>query len=130
MRFPAPDQARLDVTDLALEDYFDFVNAVNDGHSVEARASFDIDWNGGDKHVTYGREAQGFVGEFIEGTATIEWSAHTEDGFSYQSDDEDTSTTVFAAVGRERNGVLLHDDDDDDDAHNRDDAHGHRDSDD
>jgi hypothetical protein len=33
VRFPARDQARLDVSDLELEDYFDFVNAVNDGRS-------------------------------------------------------------------------------------------------
>jgi len=130
VRFPAHGQARLDVSDLALEDYFDFVNAVNDGRSVEARASFDIDWNGGDKHVTYGSLAQGFVGEFIEGTATIEWSAHSDDGFSYKSDDEDTSTTVFAAVGRERNGVLLHENEDDEDGRDEHDhARGHRDTD-
>ncbi len=108
-------RADYELHNVRLEDYFNLQNALLDGASAEAEASFQIEWQGGGRHLAYGRRSQGFLGQFIEGTATIEWSAHNDRGFSYRSDDEDTSTTVFAAVGRERNGVFLREADDDDD---------------
>jgi len=38
--------------------------------------------------------------------ATLAWSAE-EEGFKFVSDPEDTSTTVFAEIGQERNGVFF-----------------------
>jgi hypothetical protein len=42
----------------------------------------------------------------IEDSATIQWSAREKD-FRFVSDPEETSTTVFAAIGQEHNGVFF-----------------------
>jgi hypothetical protein len=66
--------------------------------------SYKIRWSEGGSPLTIddgskfhfdGRRTNGF----------ISWSAH-EAGFSFQSDPASTTTTNFALVGRERNGVF------------------------
>jgi len=47
-----------------------------------------------------------FVCTFIEDTATMAWSARRND-FKFVSDPANTSTTIFAEIGRERNGVFF-----------------------
>jgi hypothetical protein len=47
-----------------------------------------------------------FDAQLIVDTATMGWSAHTKD-FKFESDPANTSTTIFAAIGRERNGVFF-----------------------
>jgi len=49
-----------------------------------------------------------FAANFIEDTATVGWSSEQE-GFKFVSAPASTSTTVFAEIGRERNGVFFHD---------------------
>jgi hypothetical protein len=48
----------------------------------------------------------GFEGTFVETAATIEWLASDAHVF-FVSDPADTSTTVAAVLGRERNGVFF-----------------------
>jgi hypothetical protein len=48
----------------------------------------------------------GFRGLFKENQATLSWSA-SQTGFSFVSDAANTSTTVFAQLGREANGIFL-----------------------
>jgi hypothetical protein len=98
--------ARLHVEDLELEDYHDIVNALHDGPSVEATASFDVRWSGVTSRFKVRDAAVDFAGQFIEGTASIAWSA-AEDGFSFVSDPADSSTSVVAIIGHERNGVFF-----------------------
>lgn len=54
--------------------------------------------------------AQGYAGQFWQsesaGAATLEWSA-SEAGFSFVSDPAATSSSYFAALGRERNGLFF-----------------------
>jgi hypothetical protein len=47
-----------------------------------------------------------FEGNFLQTHAFIEWSAR-QDGFEFLSDTLDTSETVFAMFGEERNGVFF-----------------------
>lgn len=51
-------------------------------------------------------DAHGCAGEFRTARATVAWSGRTE-GSRYESDPPGRSKTVFAVVGRERNGVFL-----------------------
>ena len=104
---PGGGQARLHVKNLALEDYHDINNALSDGPSIDGRASYRVDWHGGHHKVKIHDASQGFEGDFVEGPATIEWSATNEDGFRFVSDRASTSTTVSALVGKERNGSFF-----------------------
>ena len=49
-------------------------------------------------------EKNRFAGDFIETTASIEWSARKA-GFRFKSDPE--TTNEFSEIGRERNGVFF-----------------------
>jgi len=98
--------ASLDVNGLALFDYFSINNALSDGDAIDATVSYNIRWSEDGTPLTIddgsnfhfrGRQTKGF----------ISWSAH-EAGFSFQSDPASTTTTNFALVGRERNGVFYH----------------------
>jgi hypothetical protein len=99
--------ARLHASNFAIEDYHDVVNALKDGPSLEAVVSFDVQWTGTGKHVKVRDDTNDFGGRYVEGTATIEWSGLTENGQFFQSDPANTSTTLFAEVGKERNGVFF-----------------------
>jgi hypothetical protein len=52
----------------------------------------------------------GFAGDFwvssTSGATTLQWSA-SEPGFSFVSDPAATSSSYFAALGRERNGAFF-----------------------
>lgn len=98
----------MSVTDLEIEDYHDLCNALADGHSVEAEVSFDVEWHDAvaKKRMRNAAADQRFTGLFSQTAATVEWSAH-EDGFEFRSDPAATSTTVYAEVGEERNGVFF-----------------------
>ena len=98
--------ASMTVNNLEIEDYHDLVNALMDGPSVPANVSFHVRWSGVSKRVKTRDETNHFVGSYIEDTATIGWSARRK-GFKFVSDPADTSTTVFAEIGRERNGVFF-----------------------
>jgi len=98
--------ASLDVNDVDIEDYHDLVNALKDGPSVPANVSFHLRWRGVKNRVKVRDETNHFVGNFIEDTASIRWSAR-EKGFKFVSDPANTSTTVFAEIGRERNGAFF-----------------------
>lgn len=48
----------------------------------------------------------GFAGEFIRNAAQMQWSATAGD-FVFESDALGTSSSSFAEIGRERNGVFF-----------------------
>ena len=92
------------VADLAVEDYGNVVNALQDGPSVEATVSFDITWSGVKERVKIRNPSTDFGGEFIRNSATLVWSA-SESGFSFQSNPLGAG---FATIGHERNGSFFH----------------------
>jgi hypothetical protein len=96
------------VRDLEMEDYFNLFNALSDGPSVEAEVSFEVRWDNpiAKKKVRNEAADQRFTGLFTQTRARVEWSAE-EEGFEFHSDPLFTSTTVYAEVGEERNGVFF-----------------------
>jgi hypothetical protein len=94
--------ARMEVNRLALFDYFNLNNALNDGTSVPATASYEVRWTEDGSPLTIDDGANfHFRGRRTKGS--ISWSAH-EAGFSFKS--LKTTHTNFALVGHERNGVF------------------------
>jgi hypothetical protein len=97
------------VSNADVEDYHTLKNALLDGPSDPASVSFVIRWQGVKARVEVNDFDLGFAGQFIEDSATVEWSASIPStGFSFTSDPAATSKTVFAEIGAERNGVFFH----------------------
>lgn len=99
------------INHLEIEDYHDLTNALMDGPSVPANVSFHMRWSGVQKRVHLHDEQKKFDAHLILDTATIGWSALRKD-FRFVSDPANTSTTVFAAIGSERNGVFFENNED------------------
>lgn len=95
--------ASMHVADLDVEDYGNVVNALQDGPSVDASVSFDVDWSGVNERVKIRNSQTDFAGEFIRNTATAVWSA-SESGFSFQADPLGGG---FGTIGHERNGSFF-----------------------
>jgi hypothetical protein len=103
---PGKGRASLVAHDLAVPDYHDFVNSLLGAGSVPAVVSFDVRWHDIQSRRNRNEPDFGFAGEFVVTGASIEWSAR-QTGFSFQSDPASTSSTVYAIVGHERNGVFF-----------------------
>jgi hypothetical protein len=101
--------ATMRVRNADVEDYHTLKNSLLDGPSDPASVSFVIRWQGVQARVAVRDFELGFAGQFIEDSATVEWSARVPStGFSFRSDPATTSKTTFAEIGSERNGVFFH----------------------
>lgn len=90
--------------DVQLYDYVNLAHAFSGAPALgTAKASFEMHFDCPGTPVPVRDEANKFVGEFTQGTASIAWTA-TSSYFSFTSDEESTSRTTFAALGRESNG--------------------------
>ena len=90
-----------------IKDYFNIPNALfGPTPPVPASVSFELRWSGVTKRVHTRDVTNHFVGDYIEDTATIHWTAN-EAGFHFVSDSANPSTTVFAEIGSESNGVFF-----------------------
>jgi hypothetical protein len=98
--------ASMNLSEVEIRDFFTIPNALMRGKSVHADASFNLQWSGVKKRVQTSDATNQFAGSYIEDTATLAWSAE-EEGFKFVSDPADTSTTLFAEIGHERNGVFF-----------------------
>jgi hypothetical protein len=114
-------KAEMRVTNLHLEDYFNFPNGLADGHEVDATVSFDVVWGGPVTRrveVEHGTNGDRFAGAFVEDHATVSWSGSNELGFHFRSNPGNFSTSApgraFAELGLERNGIFAGDREDDD----------------
>jgi hypothetical protein len=99
-------RAALQVTDLEVGDFGNNLHALRGDPSVPATVSFDIRWRDVIQVLDLHDEDNQFEGNFLQTHAFIEWSARQE-GFEFVSDSLETSETVFAMFGRERNGVFF-----------------------
>ena len=110
------ETASLRVENLPVPDFHDVVRALQQQPPMAtAMLSFDIEWSGVLRRLRIENETDGFAGSYVEDKATAEWSAG-QDGFKFVSDPASTSQSVYAVIGRERNGVFFrgrHDEDDD-----------------
>jgi hypothetical protein len=98
--------ASMRVTDLAIPDARDNRGSIVGGPSVPATVSFEVDWDNPIARATLRNEEGRWGGEFAETQSRVAFSARQE-GFTYQSDPANTSTTVGGVVGHERNGVFF-----------------------
>jgi hypothetical protein len=73
---------------------------------VPATVSFEVVWTAAGPSRSLESGEHDFAGDFRPATASVAWTGSSERGH-YQSDPAETSKTVFALVGRERNGVFL-----------------------
>ena len=98
--------ASLELSDLELGDHFNVPNSLLRGPFVPADASFQMHWSGVVQRVHLHDDQNTFDAHVIEDTATMAMSARTS-SFTFVSDPESTSTSVFAEIGKERNGVFF-----------------------
>jgi hypothetical protein len=105
---PDAATARFALADFATPDWVTLGNALAAGPNVPAAVTFDCRWQPGPNPHTFEQvdSANGFRGKFTDGVATVSWSSK-QDGFMFQSDPAATSKSLFAIVGRERNGVFF-----------------------
>lgn len=70
---------------------------------IPAFVSYDVDWAHVKRRFRVDDDHHDYTADLVETHATVAWSA-MEDGFTFRSDRERTSQTVYAVLGRERNG--------------------------
>lgn len=88
-------------------DFGDFVNSVLGlTPAIPATVSFTVEWSGVNERVNARNVAQDFAGEFVRTRARMEWTA-TAGGYRFRSDPLATSSSLFAEIGHERNGVFF-----------------------
>jgi len=94
---------------LAIPDFGNFVNAVTVGTSNPGVATFNVQWSGTTTMAAVRNPAQTFEGTFFQDTATIEFNVASpvQNNFTFKSDPANTSTSLFAQIGLERNGVFF-----------------------
>jgi len=91
-------------TNVALEDYHDITNALNNGASVPAWTTFDVEWSGISKRGTFSSTAQRFALEFVQTGASMTWSASTSATSLHSTG---VTHINFAEVAHEQNGVFF-----------------------
>jgi hypothetical protein len=109
--------ASIEVSHLSVRDFFNIPNGLfRNNHpglpeSMAATVSYDLDWMGPvSRRFSLVDNTHHFRGRFIENQARMEWSAHREDGFKFESDSASTSHSTFSEVGRVQNGVFFDED--------------------
>jgi hypothetical protein len=95
------------IADLDVLDFTSKPNSLALGLAVPAGVSYELRWSGPITREASVRDPDhGFRGLFKENTATLSWSAALA-GFKFVSDAASTSTSVFAQLGRESNGIFF-----------------------
>jgi hypothetical protein len=103
--------ASLQAMNVAILDYGYIGNALFGGGPmpIPGTVSFKVVWSGVNQRVNirntdpvYG----GFAGEFVRNSAQMEWTATVGD-LSFVSDPISTSSSLFAEIGKERNGSFF-----------------------
>jgi hypothetical protein len=95
------------IADIDLLDYTKVPNARALGPAVPAGVSYEVRWSGPSSRDISVKDADhGFRGRFVENKATLAFTA-SQAGFKFVSDPASTSTTVFAQLGRESNGIFF-----------------------
>ena len=101
-------RAELRVERARIQDYGTFLNSLFGGPSEPATASFEIHWAGRSPRQRVVNTAGEMEGQFIRNAATMEWSA-TNEKHTFVSHPASTSSSSFAEIGHERNGVFFRD---------------------
>lgn len=103
---PGAGRATYAATAIGIEDYGSLDNAFNGLPGVPAIVSFEVQWFGVEERRNIKDPDARFGGEFVRGSAQMAWSALVGD-YTFQSDPLETSSSDFASLGTERNGVFF-----------------------
>jgi hypothetical protein len=103
--------ASMEADDIPILDYGNLANALFGGGPAPTpgSVSFKVIWSGVDERVKIRNDDPvygGFAGTFIRNTAQMEWTATVGD-FTFVSAPLATSSSSFAEIGQERNGVFF-----------------------
>jgi hypothetical protein len=108
---PGKGRAVMQASNVPILDYGDFGNALFGGGpaAVPGNVSFTVAWSGVEERLNlknsdpvYG----GFAGEFVRNHAKMEWTATAGD-YHFVSAPLATSSSIFAELGHERNGIFF-----------------------
>ena len=104
--------ASFHLNDLAVTDYFNIVNALENGAlqtPVAATLStLDVEWSGPGTRVTVQDAANGFEATLIRNSATMRWTASNAAGFSFVSDQADyTPPVIYSNEARSKLVFLI-----------------------
>ena len=102
--------ASMQASDVPVFDYGDIPNAITGARApVSGTVSFRVEWGGPARPISirntdsvYG----GYVGEFRRNAARMIWTARAGD-YQFRSSTMDTSWSLFALLGHERNGIFV-----------------------
>ena len=100
------DETELEVDDLLVPDYHDLVNALSGGPSVSGVVDFEIEWAHSFDRRFFHDPVNRWAAEMSFTTAKCEWKGETATA-KFKSEDNDLSVSLFAEIGRERNGVFF-----------------------
>ena len=89
-----------------MKDFGSLGNALSGGSGAPATVSFEVRWSGVDERVNIKDPVAGFAGEYVRGHAQMAWTADVG-CYHFQSDPIETSSSDFATLGTERNGVFF-----------------------
>jgi len=103
---PGAGRAIYSASEIEIEDYGSLNNAFNGLPGVPATVSFEVHWSGVGERLNVKDPVARFGGEFVRGSAQMAWSAVVGD-YTFQSDPLETSSSDFASLGTERNGVFF-----------------------
>ena len=104
-------RARMEARHVPIFDYGNFANtlfAVGPA-PVQGSVSFRVVWSGAGERVSIRNTDPvfgGFEGDFIRNSAQMQWSGTVGD-LRFESDPLKTSSSSFAEIGREQNGVYF-----------------------
>jgi hypothetical protein len=103
---PGNGRATMSVCGLGIPDFFTFDNAAVMGPSEPGVVSFHIEWAKSRDKRRFRYEPEEWRADVVINEARAEWEGET-DLAHYVSDPLATSSSLFAEVGRERNGVFF-----------------------
>jgi len=109
---PNNEGAELRASNVHILDYGDFANSLFGGGNppLPATVSFLVRWTGAGERAHVVNSSDGHAGEYVRGTAQMEWSATVGD-YDFVSAPIGTSSSDFAEFGHERNGIFFHSED-------------------
>jgi hypothetical protein len=99
-------QASMELQDFMTSEWGNILPNLRNENAVPATVSFSVRWQNEIQRLTLRDPQNGFEGEFVETQAFVQWTA-SQKGFTFVSDPLNTSTSSFAVLGHERNGVFF-----------------------
>jgi len=103
---PGNGRAVMDVEDLDLEDYGDFVNSLLDGPSLEGTASFRVEWSMSNDRHRFRYAPEKWTANVVYNEARVQWEGETS-AAHFVTDADGPQDSLFADVGHERSGAFV-----------------------